>query len=294
MPATAPQSFRQELYAAHVLVMQCGARAEQFLDRAGAPVREPRAEAEALRMAALTSRLMENVHRGMTLAQSGRAPTSIPAAPTSAAAIRDREGGKLHAAPDSPRGRLKNGNPSGDYLRAPRCGARTRAGCPCRQPAMPNGRCRLHGGLSTGPRTAEGRRRSQTARRVHGYRSAELIGLRARAVHAARRLRALTTRPAGHGVHRPESVGARCARPSATLGVPSTNDVRLDDPRACAARPYNTAAGRPLSAWHGVDRSNPISRGWKAAVRWLLEGKEGAQARRQTIAVPGWSGFAPM
>ncbi|MDF2972517.1 MAG: hypothetical protein K0R61_2967 [Microvirga sp.] len=27
---------------------------------------------------------------------------------------------------------------------------------PCCQPAMPNGRCRLHGGLSTGPRTPEG------------------------------------------------------------------------------------------------------------------------------------------
>ena len=31
---------------------------------------------------------------------------------------------------------------------APRCGARTRAGTPCKAPAMPNGRCRLHGGRS--------------------------------------------------------------------------------------------------------------------------------------------------
>ena len=28
------------------------------------------------------------------------------------------------------------------------CGARTRPGGLCRQPAMPNGRCRLHGGKS--------------------------------------------------------------------------------------------------------------------------------------------------
>jgi hypothetical protein len=28
------------------------------------------------------------------------------------------------------------------------CGARTRAGGACRQPAMPNGKCRLHGGKS--------------------------------------------------------------------------------------------------------------------------------------------------
>ena len=33
----------------------------------------------------------------------------------------------------------------------PRCGARTRSGRPCRSPAMPNGRCRMHGGSSTGP-----------------------------------------------------------------------------------------------------------------------------------------------
>ena len=32
----------------------------------------------------------------------------------------------------------------------PRCGARTRSGRPCRCPAMPNGKCRIHGGLSPG------------------------------------------------------------------------------------------------------------------------------------------------
>jgi hypothetical protein len=31
-----------------------------------------------------------------------------------------------------------------------RCGARTRRGSQCRSPAMPNGRCRMHGGLSPG------------------------------------------------------------------------------------------------------------------------------------------------
>src|SRR5215472_14607218 len=33
---------------------------------------------------------------------------------------------------------------------SPRCGAKTRSGNPCRSPAMPNGRCRMHGGLSPG------------------------------------------------------------------------------------------------------------------------------------------------
>jgi uncharacterized protein YjcR len=33
----------------------------------------------------------------------------------------------------------------------PRCGAKTRAGTPCKAPAMKNGRCQMHGGKSTGP-----------------------------------------------------------------------------------------------------------------------------------------------
>lgn len=38
------------------------------------------------------------------------------------------------------------------------CGALTRAGTPCQARALPGKRrCRFHGGLSTGPRTAEGR-----------------------------------------------------------------------------------------------------------------------------------------
>ena len=56
----------------------------------------------------------------------------------------------------------------------PRCGARCRDGHPCQAHAVwdedhmapRNGRCRLHGGLSTGPRTAEGKRRvGEAARR---------------------------------------------------------------------------------------------------------------------------------
>jgi hypothetical protein len=90
------------------------------------------------------------------------------------------------------RGRLKNNNPVGDYLAAPRCGAITRARTSCRQPAMANGRCRFHGGKSTGPRTAEGLRRSKAARLVHGFRTAEIIDLRSAAARMGRNLRALT------------------------------------------------------------------------------------------------------
>lgn len=43
-----------------------------------------------------------------------------------------------------------------------RCGARTKSGgTPCKLKGLhDNGRCRLHRGLSTGPRTAEGKARS--------------------------------------------------------------------------------------------------------------------------------------
>ncbi len=53
---------------------------------------------------------------------------------------------------DKRRGKLRNGNPSGDYSIAARCGAKTRRGITCCQClAMKNGRCRLHGGAEHGP-----------------------------------------------------------------------------------------------------------------------------------------------
>lgn len=66
------------------------------------------------------------------------------------------------------RGRLRNGNPSGDFSKAARCGAKNRRGTHCGCPAMPNGRCRLHGGLSTGAKTAEGIERIRQAVTKHG------------------------------------------------------------------------------------------------------------------------------
>jgi len=54
------------------------------------------------------------------------------------------------------------------------CGARSkRTGNPCRQPPMKNGRCRLHGGKSTGPKTKEGLLRSKRANWKHGMYSVE-------------------------------------------------------------------------------------------------------------------------
>ena len=57
----------------------------------------------------------------------------------------------------------------------PRCGARCRDGHACKAPAVwdavrdraVNGRCKLHGGLSTGPKTPEGKQRCAEGRRAY-------------------------------------------------------------------------------------------------------------------------------
>jgi len=50
-----------------------------------------------------------------------------------------------------------------------RCEARTRKGLPCQRPGYShNGRCRLHGGASTGPRTKEGVARLVASKIKHG------------------------------------------------------------------------------------------------------------------------------
>jgi len=76
------------------------------------------------------------------------------------------------------RGWLKNDNPPGDFMKAPRCGAKTRRGTPCQAPAMKNGRCRLHGGKSTGPRTPEGIEIIRRAHLKHGEYTKEAIASR--------------------------------------------------------------------------------------------------------------------
>ena len=75
-------------------------------------------------------------------------------------------------------GQLTNGNRCGDPHTAPRCGAQTRRGTACQAPAMPNGRCRLHGGKSTGPRTVDGLERCRKANWKHGWYSQQSLAER--------------------------------------------------------------------------------------------------------------------
>jgi hypothetical protein len=86
----------------------------------------------------------------------------------------------------APLGRLKNGNPRGNPANSPRCGAKTRAGPSCRQPAMKNGRCRLHGGMSPGAPRGE-----RNGNYRHGLRTIEVAAQRRQAAAVRRELRRL-------------------------------------------------------------------------------------------------------
>lgn len=71
-----------------------------------------------------------------------------------------------------------------------RCGARTRRGTACRRPASKrNGRCRLHGGQSTGPKTAEGRAKIAAANTTTGQHTKAKIAQRKEDAKIAKGLR---------------------------------------------------------------------------------------------------------
>ena len=70
-------------------------------------------------------------------------------------------------------------------FQSPRCRARTRSGTPCRAPAMPNGRCRMHGGPSPG--ASRGNRHAWK----HGRYSREAIERRREVAELVRSMRAL-------------------------------------------------------------------------------------------------------
>ena len=60
-----------------------------------------------------------------------------------------------------------------------RCGAKTRRGTACQRPGNKrNGRCRLHGGASTGPRTEDGRARISAANLRHGKYTSDKLETR--------------------------------------------------------------------------------------------------------------------
>src|SRR3954466_9914870 len=109
-----------------------------------------------------------------------------------------RPGGDL-GEPEEGRAKMSNGphakelfSPVALAHAGPRCAARRKFdGGSCQQPAMANGRCRMHGGKSTGPRTAEGLERSRKARWKHGHYSRKAREERAAARAGLRLIRAI-------------------------------------------------------------------------------------------------------
>jgi len=72
-----------------------------------------------------------------------------------------------------------------------RCGAKTRRGTECQRPAYKhNGRCGLHGGLSTGARTPEGLERISAANLKHGRYTKDKLERQRRAAEVGRQVRA--------------------------------------------------------------------------------------------------------
>ena len=70
-----------------------------------------------------------------------------------------------------------------------RCLAKTRKGTPCQRPAFKhNGRCRLHGGLSTGAKTTDGLKKISEANLKHGKYTKDKLEAQRYAAQVGRRV----------------------------------------------------------------------------------------------------------
>ena len=105
---------------------------------------------------------------------------------------------------------------------------------------MANGRCRFHGGKSTGPRTAAGRAASARAHLRHGGDTRELVALRSAAAASSARLAWLAVAGrasvAGHGVEPANRASSREGSPDAEPQPTRRRDA-----------PGHAAAGDPLA-----------------------------------------------
>jgi hypothetical protein len=191
-------------------------------------------------------------------------------------------------------GPLRNGNPRGDPNLAPRCGARARSGNPCRAPGMANGRCRMHGGKCTGPRTPEGKARTIAAHTTHGQSTAakravqryvSTLAARMRLLGAALRLRA----------HLPAELKA----PDHPTQVAFSRNA---DPMPCNLRNRGGATGRAAASGRAggaarlalrvreVERLAALAEAngqapWRQAIAFARAAKRAArQARGQVLA----------
>ena len=180
-----------QLAAAHRSTMKLTEQINRQIERMNAIADGPRsmANVEATRLAGGVARLMQAFQQGVATLQRQRTGghqvltvQHVKVAPGGQAIVAGTMATGGRPGPTG-EGQLKMKNePHGSDPRhqleaanaARRCGASSKSnGQPCRRAAMLNGRCWVHGGASTGPRTAEGLERSRKARWRHGYYSME-------------------------------------------------------------------------------------------------------------------------
>jgi hypothetical protein len=193
---------------------------------------------------------------------------------------------------------LRNGNPRGNPNLAPRCGAKNRAGTPCCAPAMANGRCQMHGGKCTGPRTEQGKADFKAAHTRHGRYTepqraknlyARTLAVRGRLTREAHRLSA----------HLPPDMAARLAKGPAELWPPVhlSNQPYVTNPESAwlsakslptAARPRTAPRGSATPAPHGLAAERLAARAekaamapWRQAIAAARAGKRAARAAKR-------------
>ncbi|HXT78799.1 MAG TPA: HGGxSTG domain-containing protein [Acetobacteraceae bacterium] len=237
-PAHAEHPLRRENGTSATFLSATSAKASGD----GASSNPPPATANALSA-------QDPVHRETATSHRGGTEAPIPPRAQAAATPGNVEDPTRREAPSPRTGPLRNGNPRGNPNLAPRCGARTRQGCPCKGPAMRNGRCRMHGGKSTGPRTAEGLARLRAAARArHGGEAAAEARAFTRScrvlIRHTRALLALVERPAEN---RP-ALGAKAlfdALPPLPLAVPLCGPLLPPGQRTDGRSPYAVRADLP-------------------------------------------------
>lgn len=171
------------------------------------------------------------------------APAENPAAP------RTQRYGSADLPPSPRTGPLRNGNPRGNPNAAPRCGASTRSGCPCRAPALRGKlRCRMHGGASTGPRTAEGLERLRAARTIHG-RYAGAARTRSRFLLTFIRRSQVHVNAMCQEARLPPSARARLHAMPQELAMPPRPPSGQPPPSRTADRAFCEAEAKALAPW---------------------------------------------
>ena len=130
----------------------------------------------------------------------------------------------------------------------PPCGAKTRTGGRCDAPGMSNGRCRLHGGLSTGPRTPQGRARMLAANTTHGLSTAPKRTLHRYARTLARRTRLTCVAQLLRDYLPPEMAARLAAGPRELWAPPHPSNVPFLQNREPTLRNHPPTQGAPHPA----------------------------------------------